>query len=79
MFNHTGLKAQFTMRTLLEVGLMLIVYSQIYPFLIEAPLQTLIANSDPVTAALLSLLPFVIIAVIIIGVLGYNSIGGRQR
>lgn len=77
-------KAQFTMKTLLEVGLLLIVYSQIYPVLIEPWLQNVTeptgsAYSDPISAALLSLLPFVIAAVIVIGVIGYNMIGGRRR
>lgn len=71
-------KAQFTMRTLLEVGLVLIVYSQIYPTLIEAPLQTLIGTSDSVTAAILSLLPFVIAIVIVLGVVSFNMMGSRR-
>lgn len=71
-------KAQFSMRTLLEVGLLLIVYAQIYPTLIEPPLNTMISNSDGVTAALLSLLPFVIACVIILGVISYNAIGSRR-
>ena len=71
-------KAQFTMRTLLEIGLMLIVYSQIYPTLIEPPLESIIGSSDPVSSALLSLLPFVIAAMIIIGVLSFNIMGGRR-
>ena len=74
---HGMLKAQFTMRTLLEIGLMLIVYAQIYPFLIEEPLADIISTSDPVTAALLSLLPFLIAAIIIIGVISYNSLRNR--
>jgi len=72
------LRAQSTMKILLEVGLLLIVYSQIYPTLIESPLQSIITNSDAVTAALLSLLPFVIAAVIIIGVISFNMIGSRR-
>jgi len=75
-----GFKAQFNAKTLLEIALLLIIYSQIYPTLIEPYLQTSIDNSDPITAALLSLLPFVIAAVIIIGVFSYNAIyGGRRK
>jgi len=66
------------MRTLLEIALMLIVYSQIYPTLIEAPLQSLIATSDSITAAILSLLPFAIAIVIVLGVLSFNMVGGRR-
>ncbi len=72
-------KAQFTMKVLLEVVLLIIVYSQLYPTLIEPYLETQINASDPVTAAFLSLLPFVIAAVIVIGVIGYNTIGGTRR
>lgn len=72
-------KAQFTVKILLEVGLMLIIYSQIYPTLIEPPLESIIDSSDPASAALLSLLPFVIAAVIVIGVVSFNLIGGRRR
>lgn len=77
-------KAQFTMKVLLEVGLILIVYSQIYPTLIEAPLQEFIlpggdAYSDPTSAAILSILPFVIAAMIVIGIISFNVIGGRRR
>ena len=71
-------KAQFTMRVLLEVGLLLIVYSQIYPTLIEPYLQSAIDNTDPISASLLSLLPFVIAAIIVIGVISFNIIGGRK-
>lgn len=71
-------KAQFTMKTLLEVGLVLIVYSQIYPTLIEPPLQSLISGSDPISAALLSLLPFVIAAMILIGIVSFSTLSGRR-
>ena len=72
-------KANFTVKTLLEVSLFLIIYSEIYPTLIEPYLETQINNSDPATATLLSLLPFVIAAVIIIIVISWNVIGGRRR
>lgn len=71
-------KAQFTMKVLLEVVLLLIVYSQIYPTLIEPYLQNSIDNTDPISGSLLSLLPFVIAAIIIIGVISFNIIGGRR-
>ena len=77
-----GFKAQFTLKTLLEVMLLIVVYSQLYPHLIEPYLNEsseLMQNSDPMTQALLSLLPFIIIAVIVIGVIGYNSLSGRRR
>ena len=77
-------KAQFTMKVLLEVRLILIVYSQIYPTLIEEPLRDFIlpggdAYSDPISASILSLLPFVIAAMIVIGVISFNVIGGRRK
>lgn len=77
-------KAQFSMKVLLEVILLLIVYSQLYPALIEPYLQEFItptgsSYSDPISAAILSLLPFIIAAVIVIGVVGFNMIGGRRR
>lgn len=74
-----GFKAQFTMKTLLEIALLLVVYSQIYPTLIEPYLNTMIADSDEVTSAILSLLPFVVACVIIIGVFSFNTIYSRRR
>ena len=71
-------KAQFTIKVLLEIVLLLIIYSQIYPTLIEPYLQTQINNSDGITAALLSLLPFVIAAMILIGVISYNAMRRRM-
>ena len=76
-------KAQFTMKVLLEVILLLIVYSQVYPALIEPYLQNFTnptgsSYSDPISAAILSLLPFIIAAVIVIGVVGFNMIGRRR-
>ncbi len=79
VISKRGFKAQFTMKTLLEIALLLIVYSQIYPTLIEPYLNTAIADSDPITSALLSLLPFVIACVIIIGVFSFNEIYSRRR
>jgi len=78
-----GFKAQFTMKVLLEVGLVLIVYGQIYPVLIEPPLKNLTTPgghgySDPISAAILNLLPFVIACVIIIGIIGFNAMGSRR-
>lgn len=72
-------KAQFTLKVLLEIGLVLIVYSQIYPTLIEPYLLTQINNSDPVTAALLNLIPFLIAAMIIIGIVSFNVAYGQRR
>jgi cytochrome bd-type quinol oxidase subunit 2 len=65
-------KAQFTVKVLLEVALFLIIYSQIYPTLIEPYLETQINNSDPTTAVLLTIIPFVIACMIIIGIFSYN-------
>ena len=73
------LKAQFSMKVLLEVALLLIVYAQIYPTLIEPYLNDIIATSDDITGAILSLLPFVIAIIIILGVIGFNALGGRRR
>jgi len=72
-------KAQFTMKVMLEVVLILVVYSQIYPTLIEPYLETAIEANDPVSGALLSLIPFVIAAIIVIGIISFNIIGGRRR
>ena len=71
-------KAQFTMKVLLEVALMLFVYSQIYPTLIEPSIATMIGSSDSSTGTLLSLIPFAIAAIIILGVIGGNMITGRR-
>jgi len=73
-----GFKAQSNMKTLLEIALMLIVYAQIYPELVEPNIETAISNADPIVAALLSLLPFLIVAMIIIGVFSFNAIRGRR-
>ena len=72
-------KAQFTMKVLLEVMLLLVVYSQLYPALIEPYLEIQIANSDSITAAILSLLPFIIAIVIVIGVISFNAIRSGRR
>lgn len=73
-------RAQFTIRVLLEVGLMLIVYSQIYPVLIAPYIEDIICDptTDSVVAALLSLLPFIMALIIILSVLGFNIMGGRR-
>ena len=75
---QTSFHAQFTMKTLLEIALMLFVYAQIYPTLIEPAINSSISSSDPATGTLLSLIPFVIAAMIIIGVIGGNMITGRR-
>ena len=75
---QNSFKAQFTMKVLLEVALMLIVYAQIYPTLIEPPINDMIADSDPSTGTLLSLIPFAIAATIIIGIITGNMITGRR-
>ena len=75
-----GFKAQFNMKTMLEIVLMLIVYAQIYPTLVEPYIETAIANADdPIVAALLSFLPFLIVAMILIGVFSYSAIRSRRR
>jgi len=82
MFNTTkrGFKAQFNMKVLLEMALMLIVYAQIYPTLVEDQIETAIASTtDPIVIALLSLLPFLIVAMILIGVWSFNTVRGRVR
>lgn len=65
-------KAQFTVKVLLEITLFIVIYSQIYPTLIEPYLETLIDNSDPTTAVLLTIIPFVIACMIIIGIFSFN-------
>lgn len=67
---RTAFKAQFTIISLVMVFIMIIVYSQLYPT-IESFLTPLIADSDPATATLLSLLPFFIVLAIILSVLWY--------
>ena len=75
-----GFKAQFNMKTMLEIALMLIVYAQIYPTLVEPYIESAIANSnDSIVSALLSILPFLIVAMILIGLFSYNTISGRRR
>jgi len=75
---NSGFKAQFDMKTLLEVALMLFVYAQIYPTLIEPAINSTMSSSDPATGTLLSLIPFVIAAIIIIGIIGGKMITGRR-
>jgi len=85
VISKRGFKAQFTMKALLEVLLVLVVYSQLYPAFIgnpDSPMNELITDmetTDPITASLLSLLPFVLVAMIIIGIIGYNVLIGRRR
>jgi cytochrome bd-type quinol oxidase subunit 2 len=75
---NKSFQGQFTMKVLLEVALMLFVYSQVYPTLVEPAISTMIGNSDSATGTLLSLIPFAIAAMIIIGVIGGNMITGRR-
>lgn len=80
VISKRGFKAQFTMKTMLEIVLMLIVYAQIYPTLVEPYIEQAIANTeDSIVAALLSILPFLIVAMILIGVFSYSTIRGRRR
>lgn len=79
VISKRGFKAQTTMSVLLEIMLLLVVYSQLYPTLIEPYLNSLIADSDAITAAILSLLPFVIAIVIIIGTFSINALASRRR
>ena len=75
-----GFKAQFNMKTMLEIVLTIIVFARIYPTLVEPNIELAIANAeDPIVAALLSLLPFLIVAMILIGIFSYNTIRGRRR
>jgi len=68
--------ARITMKTLLEMALVLIVYSQLYPGIIEPTINSLIATSDSITGALISLIPFVIAAMILIGIFVGDAITG---
>ena len=65
-------KAQFTVKVLLEVALFILIYAQIYPTLIEPYLASLISSSDATTSVLLTLIPFVIASMIIIGIISFN-------
>jgi len=73
-----GFKAQFNMKTMLEICLVLLVYAQIYPTLVEPNIESAISNGDPIVSALLSFIPFLIAAMIIIGIFCYNTISGRR-
>jgi len=70
MITIKRIKAQFTMAALVGVLVMLIVYSQLYPVL-EPLINTLIGNSDPATATIISLIPFFIAVAILLSVLYY--------
>jgi uncharacterized membrane protein YedE/YeeE len=61
---------QFTIVALVMTLVMIIVYSQLYP-VIETFLTPLILDSDPATAALLTMLPFFIAIAIIMSVIWY--------
>jgi uncharacterized BrkB/YihY/UPF0761 family membrane protein len=70
MLTSSRIKAQFTMSALVGVLIMLIVYSQLYPVL-EPLINTLIGNSDPATATIVSLIPLFIAIAILLSVLYY--------
>ncbi len=67
---YRRLAGQFTIVSLVMVLVMLVVYSQLYPT-IEGYITTLVGESDPATATLLSMLPFFIAIAIIMSVLWY--------
>jgi hypothetical protein len=73
------LKAQFTIVSLVMVLVMLVVYAYMYPT-IETYIDLLIADSDPATATLISLIPFFIAIAIIMSIIWYivpQKGGGR--
>ncbi len=77
MLTTSRIKAQFTMVALVGVLIMLIVYSQLYP-IIEQFITPLMAQVDPATATIVSLIPFFIAVSILLSVLYYIVPGGRR-
>lgn len=75
--SKSRIKAQFTMVALVGIFVMILVYSQIYP-IIEEFLIPLMADSDPATATILSLLPFFVAVSMLLSVLYYIVPGGRR-
>jgi divalent metal cation (Fe/Co/Zn/Cd) transporter len=71
------MKAQFTMVALVGILIMLIVYSQLYPIL-EQFLTPLMAQVDPATATIISLIPLFIAVSILLSVLSYIMPSGRR-
>lgn len=77
MLTTSTLKAQFTMVALVGVLIMLIVYSQLHP-IIESFIVPLMADVDPATATIISLIPLFIAIAILLSVLSYIMPGGRR-
>lgn len=77
MLTTSRMKAQFTMVALVGILIMLIVYSQLYPIL-EQFLTPLMAQVDPATATIISLIPLFIAVSILLSVLSYIMPSGRR-
>jgi hypothetical protein len=65
-----GYRGQFTIVSLVEILIMLIVYSKLYP-VIEPFILNLTNVSDPATGAIISMVPFFIAVAIIMSITWY--------
>jgi hypothetical protein len=65
-----GYRGQFTIVSLVEILIMLIVYSKLYP-VIELSILNLTNVSDPATGAIISMVPFFIAVAIIMSITWY--------
>jgi hypothetical protein len=68
--NRNGFRGQFTIVSLIEILIMLIVYSKLYPVL-EPFITDLVNVSDPATGAILGMVPFFIAVAIIMSITWY--------
>jgi hypothetical protein len=67
---RNGFRGQFTIVSLVEILIMLVVYSKLYP-VIEPFITSLINVSDPATGAIISMVPFFIAIAIIMSITWY--------
>jgi len=65
-----GFRGQFTIVSLVEILIMLVVYSKLYP-VIELFIWNLTNISDPATGAIISMVPFFIAVAIIMSITWY--------
>ena len=69
-----NLKAQFTLVSLIMVFIMLLIFAKMYPIMepfITELVDSFTASGDPMSALLMSLIPFFIVVAIIMSVLWY--------
>lgn len=66
----SGFRGQFTIVSLVEILIMLVVYSKLYP-VIEPFISNLTNASDPATGAIISMVPFFIAVAIIMSITWY--------